>query len=144
MQRQNESVQEGKISPLALADSLENEANQALALVENINITDNNSLLYEVMDVKAWAHVGQYFAEKLRGATALYQFRQTQEMQAQETAIAHLEKAANHWKALVQVTEAVYAPVPLTHLNDAEEKYFHWSNYQDEVAADIEMARNVP
>ena len=144
MQEQDASVQEGKISPPALADSLENEAERALAWVENINTSDNNSLLYEVADVKAWAHLGRYFAEKLRGATALYQFRQTQEVQSQETAITHLETAAGHWKALVGVTEAVYEPVPLTHLNEAEEQYFHWSNYQDEVQQDIEIARNIP
>ncbi len=141
MQQKGLALPEGKVSPLALADRLEDEANKALSLVENINVADNNSLLYEVSDVKAWAHLGQYFAEKLRGATALHRFRQTKETADQENAIAHLEKAADHWKTLVEVTEAVYEPMPLTHLNDAEEDYFHWANYLDEVEADVEVAK---
>ena len=54
---------------------LERDCNQALQLVKNINTSNNNALMFEVADVKAWANMGLHFAEKLKGAVALETYR---------------------------------------------------------------------
>jgi len=128
-----ETAPTGKISPLALADSMEAHSQQALQLVQSIDTTRNDTLRYEVADVMAWAHLGQYVAEKLRAATALHTYRQTQTAEEKAKAVQHLQQAIAHWEALVAVTEPLYRSVPLVHLNGQKNTNFHWSRYTDAI-----------
>ncbi len=54
--------EDGKISPIELADSIDLFCLKAIAGVENMNTKDNNDLLYEVSDIRTWAHLGMYFS----------------------------------------------------------------------------------
>lgn len=69
------SFSKDKITPPVLAGMLENDCQIALRLVKDIKTAHNSSLMYEVSDVKAWANLGLYFAEKLKGAVALQTYR---------------------------------------------------------------------
>ncbi len=66
-----ESFGEDRITPPILADLLESDSRGALRLVEGIDTSGNTALMYEVADVRAWAHLGLHLAEKIRGAVAL-------------------------------------------------------------------------
>ena len=130
-----------EVTPLQLADTLERDARQALALAAEVDPGDDTSLRYEVADVETWAHLGLYFAEKLRGGVALHDFRTSGDAAKQDSAVAHLEQAAEHWTEVVAVTEPLYREMPLTHLIDRDDEVFHWSKLQDEVRRDVEIAR---
>ena len=142
-----EAVGEGRpfteedVTPLQLADTLERDAQQALALAAEVDPGDDASLRYEVADVEAWAHLGLYFAEKLRGGVALHAFRTSGEGAQRDSAVAHLERAARHWGDVVAVTEPLYREMPLTHLIGRDDETFHWSKLQDAVRRDVEIAR---
>jgi len=49
-------------------------------------------------DLLAMAHLGNYYAEKIRGAADLALFDKTRDTVQRESAIRHLQIALDHWK----------------------------------------------
>ncbi len=121
---------EEKVTPLQLAAMLETDNQQAFAIVNDINTT-NETLKCEIEDVKAWAHLGLYFAKKLRTAVALNQNKKAD-------AVRYITEARQHWRDLVAVTDEHIQKSQL----EIIEGYFHWKDYQDEVDAEIDWVRN--
>jgi hypothetical protein len=135
-----------RITPLALADRLERDCREALGLAAGVDPKGDASLLYEVSDVKTWAHLGLHLAEKLRGAVALQTFRTAGALQDQARAIAHLERALAQWDEVVRITRPLYRDMKLTHYNHNffvanDQNLFHWALVRDEVADDVAIAR---
>lgn len=135
-----------RITPLALATTLERDNREALTLVENIDTSTNTSLMYEVADVKAWAYLGLHLAEKLRGGVALQSYRKKGEPAQKQAAIKHLEAALAHWDNLIEVTRPIYKDMRLTHYNHNSfnanpDNLFHWALIREEVAQDLETAK---
>jgi hypothetical protein len=136
----------GKTTPVAVADRLTRDAAQALRLVEPIGTTGNRTLLFEVADVKAWANLGLYFAEKLRGAVALERFRTSGNEADKQAAIAHLETSLGYWDEVVAITRPLYADMPLAHYNPPnnarnDNNLFHWARLRPAVAKDVDVAK---
>ncbi len=132
------AAKEGKVTPPALADALEEDGREALRIVDAIAAREGSVLALEIADVRAWALLSLYFADKLRAGVALETFRRGKEPGEKARAIALLEKAAGHWDALVGVTRPVYPEVPLVHLKNRK---FSWAAFRDQVARDLEIAR---
>ncbi|WP_198411345.1 hypothetical protein [Marinimicrobium alkaliphilum] len=135
-----------RITPPILSQQLERDNREALRLVENIDVSESASLMYEVADVKTWANLGLHLAEKLKGAVALQNFRLSGDVDYQQAAIAHLEQALAYWDKVIEITRPIYKDMPLTHYNHNffeanEDNLFHWALIRDEVAEDIEIAR---
>jgi hypothetical protein len=128
----------GRVSPPALADALEEDGRKALEIAGTIQAKEGSALAYETADVKAWAHLSLYFADKLRAGVALEAFRREKDPKEKGKAIAFLERAAGHWDALVEVTRPLYPEVPLVHI---EGRKFSWAAFRDQVARDLEIAR---
>jgi hypothetical protein len=136
-----------KITPLELAELLERDNLAALRLVQSIDTAGNAALAYEVADVRIWAHLGLHLAWKLRGAIALESFRAGGADAEQQAAIAHLTRALAAWDDGVRISTPLYKNMKLTHYNhnsfDANpDNLFHWARIRDEVAADVDVARN--
>jgi len=49
-------------------------------------------------DLEAMAHLGNYYAEKIRGAADLALFDKSGKVEERESAIRHLQAALDHWK----------------------------------------------
>jgi hypothetical protein len=97
--------------------------------------------------VKAWAHLGLHLAEKLRGAVELRTFRALGGEPHRQAAIAHLTRALAHWDEVIRITRPLYKDMRLTHYNhnsfDANpDNLFHWALIRDQVAADVDVAKN--
>jgi hypothetical protein len=142
-----ETFPESAMTPPKTAHWLEQRSLEALGLVADIDTSRNESLMYEVADVRAWSHLGLHLAEKLRGAVELQTFRVTGKEAHRQAAIIHLEKALAHWDRLVGVTRPVYKDMRLTHYNhnafeSNPDNLFHWALIRDEVARDVEVARS--
>lgn len=136
-----EKLADEVMPPLQLADSLENEALETIELINTIK-TEPGPIDYEIADIRAWAYLGLYYAEKIRGGTALEYFRQTDEKEYQEEAVAHLIEALEHWKSLAEVTGEVMQPIQnakFTHLSEPIK--YSWSDLIEYVEHDIEIAR---
>ncbi|MEJ7767748.1 MAG: hypothetical protein WKF89_08040, partial [Chitinophagaceae bacterium] len=145
------SFSNDKITPPVLAGMLEKDCHTALRLVKNIKTAYHSSLMYEVADVKAWANLGLYFAEKLRGALALQTYRLKGGEENKKKAVKHLQNSLHFWDEVVNITRPIYNDMPLaayayphegTLSNTDENKLFHWEKLRPEVAKDIAIARN--
>ena len=144
----NENAQpKNKITPLHLADSLEIECKQALKEVSTVVTSKNTDLLYEVSDIRAWAHLGYYFSNKLRAAVAYKRFKQTNNKENLQQAINYLTTATANWHDLVLVTSPVYQPVPLAHFTENDPAFnevnFHWSIVEKEVVAELDWLKSL-
>jgi hypothetical protein len=147
---QNQSFTKDKITPPIFADSLKNNCIRALDLVKKINVSKNQTLKYEVADVKIWANLGLYYSEKTRGAVALQMFRKNGENKFKQEAVFHLENALSYWNDVIKISSPLYNEMPLVHFSEdknlSKEQLkamrFHWKNLQNEVAKDIEIAKN--
>ena len=136
------SFADDKITPLALAQMLEEDSRKALALVKDIRTDDNPSLMYEVADVKAWANLGLYFAENLKGAVALQSYRTVGGEEQKQKAVKYLENALAFWDKVVDITLPIYKDMPLAHYRGDDNRRFHWAILRSEVVRDVETANN--
>jgi len=143
------SFAKNKVTPPVLAQMLEQDCNKALNLVKNINTKTNNTLMYEVADVKAWANLGLHFAEKLKGAVALQTYRIKGGEKNKQDAIQHLQKALYYWDEVIAITRPIYNDMPLVHYSEQDGKpwqendhlRFHWEKIRPDVARDVEIAK---
>lgn len=140
-----ESFEAGMKTPPRLAETLERDATEALELVTALEarIQRPGPIEYELADIRAWSGLSLYFAEKLRTAVALETYRRTRDPQAHARALAHIEKAADHWDAVVDVTRPLYPDVPLPHWIDRDRPgdRFSWEQLRPEVQQDVEYVR---
>lgn len=138
-----ETIDDERITPPELANMLEKDNRDALHLVEDIDVSGNASLMYEVADIKVWAYLGLHLAEKLRGAVALQTYRLQGRLQ--NKAVEHLKNALDYWDTVVKITRPIYKDMRLTHYNHNfftanENNLFHWALIRDEVAKDVAIA----
>ena len=144
-----EVISPEKTTPSALASLLEKDCRQALAMVRQIKTQQNKALFYEVADIKTWGYLGLHFAEKIRGGTALQQFRVSGDEKFRKEAILHLEKSLAFWDSIIHITKPIYNDMPLVHLSqqggkeNRENFYrkFHWKDLRADVLNDIRIAR---
>lgn len=140
-----------KITPPILARMLEQDCQIALRLVKNMKTANNHSLMYEVADVKAWANLGLFFSEKLKGALALQTYRIKGGEENKQNAVKYLENALRYWDIVIDITRPIYKDMPLAAYSYPHEGNrsviddslrFHWEKLRPEVAKDIETAKN--
>jgi len=137
------TIDDKRITPPELANMLEKDNRDALHLVEDIDVSGNASLMYEVADIKVWAYLGLHLVEKLRGAVALQTYRLQGRLQ--NKAVAHLKNALDYWDIVVKITRPIYKDMRLTHYNHNfftanDNNLFHWALIRDEVAKDVAIA----
>ncbi len=128
----------GRVIPPALADEFESLGHRALRLILGLDPA-NDSLAYEIGDVRAWSRLALYMADKIRGATAFHFFEETGEAVYQQQAVAHLTAAREHWIELVAVTTDLYPEAYCQILPNGLEETWHWSRLLPAVQADIDF-----
>jgi hypothetical protein len=134
-----ETIPPALVTPLALADQSEKDGRNALALVESLraNVSAfSGALECECLDIESWARLSLYFANKLRAGVALRTYRKNGDAAEQQKAIALLERAADNWEDVVRSTSRHYRETP--HVSGVA---FHWARFRDQVARDINVAR---
>ncbi|MFO7445685.1 MAG: hypothetical protein R6W90_04925, partial [Ignavibacteriaceae bacterium] len=129
------SFESGRTTPPELAQMLEDDCSRALKLIENINPGDNTPLMFETADVKVWANLGLYFAEKIKGGIALQTYRLNGGEENKEDAVRYLENALQYWDTVISITRPIYNDMPLVHYSEQDGKSwkendhlrFHWA-----------------
>ena len=98
------------ITPVEVADALANSADTTLRMVAEFRAKQgtNKELRLTLGDIEAMAHLGNYYAAKIRGACGLALFDKTGKPQDREEAIAHLQSALGHWKRYASVYVTLY------------------------------------
>ncbi len=137
-----------KKTPLRLAAELKQNGEKALEILRKIEST-NPTLLHEMDDIRTWSYLSLYFGEKLKGGTALQEFRTSGNPRKQEESIKYLEAALGYWEQVVKITGKYIDDISLVHLN---KRYvnsgnarplarFSWANLLEEVKNDVEIAK---
>jgi hypothetical protein len=87
-------------SPLQAADALAAEAAATLKLTDPLQPAGkgNDELRSTLWDLTAMAHLGNYYAAKIRGAAELALFDKTAAPASKQAAVQQLRTALNHWK----------------------------------------------
>ncbi|PSL04311.1 hypothetical protein [Cecembia rubra] len=137
----------GKITPPILIDMLEKDCKRALELINGTDPGQDLSLVYELADIKIWANLGLHLAEKLKGSISLQMYRQGFGNDLKAKAIASFTDALGYWDQIIEISRPIYKDMPLAHYNGSshdrnDNNLFHWALIRDEVANDIEIARN--
>ena len=83
------------------------------------------------------AHLGRYYAEKIRGAAQLAVFRaDSSKTEYQRRAIRHLIDAVEDWQAYAKVASSTYRPQLLSRTH-----YLDWWKILDDVRNEVETVR---
>ena len=97
-------------TPLEIADEVEGHANQTLELVSVLRpkAGDNEELRSTLGDLTAMAHLGNYYAEKIRAAADLGLFDKTGDIELRDSAVNRLHSAFLHWKLYARAYTSQY------------------------------------
>ena len=93
----NGDAANGRLNPEQVADLLQQYADEGLTRIQALSPGTNKELRLTLGDIKAMAHLGRYYAEKIRGATDLYRYQSTWLTDHYTNARVHLITASNHW-----------------------------------------------
>ena len=85
-------------TPLDVSARLQGHADKALALLEGLPDGGDRELRLTLGDIRTMAHLGKYYAHKIRGATELALFRKTKRSEHQVAAVRELTAAAQQWR----------------------------------------------
>ena len=127
------------ITPMDVAESLDRLAETTLAGVAALReaCRPGKELAATLADVEATAHLGRYYARKIRGAAELAVFRADPKRgEARDRAVRHLEDAVAAWEAYARVAAGRYRPQLL-----ARTHYLDWNALLAEVKKDVAIAR---
>ena len=128
-------------TPLQVAATLDTRANAAVeawvVLRQQPTARQNRELAATLEDIAAMANLGQYYAAKIRGATALARYREGQRPEHQADAVEQLVRAQTFWLEYTARVAARYRnPLWTNRVGIVD-----WKELDAEVANDIEIAR---
>jgi hypothetical protein len=123
------------LTPLQVADELKSNAAKTLGLVAEMRPVKSKELRFTLGDYEAMAHLGNYYAEKILGATELAWYERSGAAERKQAAILHLQAAVEHWKKYAATATAQYKPQLLTRLG-----YFDLNQITPKVEQDLATA----
>jgi len=126
------------VTPIQAAENLQAYARETLRRVAELRPLQgkNKELRLTLGDLEAFAHVGNYYGEKIFGATDLALFDAAGKPDQRESAVKHLESALGHWKQYAAVATRQYKPQLLNRVG-----YVDLNALTAKVEQDIEIAR---
>ncbi len=127
------------ISPMAVADSISKYARIAMSGLHQLppyNQFSADEMDQTLGDIEAFATIGFYYEEKIRGACslALYNFYGLQK--DKEDAVAYLTSARTHWIKYAQLYESKYKPALYNRVG-----YVNIPELTNKTTEDIEIAK---
>ncbi len=134
------SATDSLLSPLAVADTLAQLSKTALTTLKRLpayTLTSPTELDQTLGDIEAFAHIGNYYAAKIKGACNLALFEKSRKAAHQQAAIAHLTKAKEYWQQYARVYDAKYKPALYNRVG-----YVDIPALTNQVNQDIDLAKN--
>lgn len=122
---------DNKISPLQLADFMQQQADVALSGANNLSKPDTQPELARTLDdIRAFSYLGLYYADKIRAAVALEKFEKMgQKPESGKHAMKAINRAYVHWQNYRKVSERRYHSQMLARVNRLD-----WTALEKEVA----------
>ena len=101
------------ISPIAAADTIARYANLALINLKSLpqrKINSSDELDLTLGDIEAFATIGNYYAEKIKGACSLALYNFYGLKKDQDEAVQHLTRAKSFWAKYATIYSSQYKP----------------------------------
>jgi hypothetical protein len=126
-------------TPLEIAAALDGAAADTFAALEILRAPakQDTELQKAVNDCEALAHLGRYYAARIRSACALALFDATADKHEQAAALRHLDEALTHWKNYAAVRDALYIPALYNRVG-----FVDITALTENAAADLTLARD--
>jgi hypothetical protein len=102
-----------QISPAEVADSLDHYADAVTSgnTLSNLKAASANVDYQDMLkDLESMAHLGRYYADKLRIAIAYYEFAKTDDVGLHTQAVEFSKNAEQHWVDYANVLDSHYKP----------------------------------
>lgn len=99
-----------------VAEILRGYAARGLTLIDGMNPEGNKELRLTLGDITAMAHLGNYYAARILGATNFHLQEVTGRGEYRDAAVRDFTEAAQHWKTYAEIVGAQYTPQILTRL----------------------------
>ncbi len=148
LKNEGQPIADTYTTPPELALKVNENCTNALAIIEKLRLPGNSPTLdSELDDLATWCQLGYYFADKLEAGVALEMYNLTGNCQHKQQAIEFAEKGFTHWKNVVALTAGRYKSMPYVSFGHHEPRWpdfdnFHWSEFLDDVKADIDYIKN--
>jgi hypothetical protein len=107
---------DGQLTPEQVADQLQQFAERGLKSIAGMDAGSDKELRQTLGDIQAMASLGNYYAEKIRGAVALYRYQKGGNAADHAQARKHLIAASNHWKQYAAQWSSQYVKQVLTRM----------------------------
>ena len=126
-------------TPLEIADSLEAASSRITTALSELRSAGggDTELQKTILDLEALAALGNYYAAKIRGASALALFDHNAESTDHNRSIQYLNEALTHWKQYADVRDGQYLPALYNRLGVVD-----ITALTGQVAEDLEIARD--
>lgn len=123
-------------TPIEVSNQIHAHADKALQLLGGLDHRGDKDLRLTLSDIRTIAYLGKYYAHKIRGATELALFRETQTKNQQNAAIGELIKAAGYWRLYASTALGQYKnPLWMNRVGHCD-----WRKLFTEVLKDVEIA----
>lgn len=124
------------ITPPEVADQLREDATQTLKLLDAMpSPGSDKELRLTLGDLRAMAYLGDYYADKIMGATELSAFGATGDAQRRASSVHYLQSAVEDWKLYAAIATQQYRPQLLTRVG-----YVDLNAITAEVEHDVQIA----
>lgn len=106
----------GRLTPLEVADRIEQHADAGMRDVEGLAGGDNKELHQTLGDIRAMAWLGRYYANKIRGAVSLARYQDSHNPADHASATLHLRRASADWREYAALWSSQYVGQRFTRL----------------------------
>ncbi len=127
------------ITPMEVADNLDRLSQESLAGVIKLRYDSRpgKELAATLTDMESMAYLGQYYADKIRGAADLAVFRaDTNRKENRQNAVRHFSNAVEEWESYARIATSQYKPQLLSRSH-----YMDWWQILEEVKKEVELAK---
>ncbi|WP_321996658.1 hypothetical protein [Draconibacterium orientale] len=124
-----------EITPLDVAGKLDSMANEVLRFIDIQSEFSDASFTELIYDLKAWAYMGKYYANKIRGAYHLHAYRGGLGKGNRKKAVESLESALLMWREYSTAASRNYNPQFLS-----KTRTIDWEALTINVENDIKIA----
>jgi len=129
------------ITPMDVATRLDTLADKTIAGVQQLRRSENQrskEFSATLVDMEAMAHLGRYYADKIRGAAALAVYRADKKQTGyHRQAVQHLTNAVPEWKAYAQLATQQYRPQLFSRTH-----YMDWWKLLEDVKKEVQTVRS--
>jgi len=123
-------------TPIQVSRQLHASSDRALRILNQFPQVTEKELTRTLVDIRAMAYMGKYYAHKIRGATELALYRNDNEEEHRNSAVAEMTQAASYWDLYTSTALRQYHnPVDLNRVILVD-----WQALRQEVQKDIAIA----